>query len=164
MVKKNPTLHKVIISTSSTCNKVNKCVENKDNINNKKPLETQILNLTSHHKKTLKQLTHTPSSVFRAPVMPLACFLGNIYAECVDVLRDRAGPLGLKLRLLTAGNMSLCVLCVSVKEWGTTMFITRLQNSSPSSNWVCFCFFCLFFLSFSFSCLSDFPWHSYQNV
>uniref|UniRef100_A0A671VGW3 Phagosome assembly factor 1 n=1 Tax=Sparus aurata TaxID=8175 RepID=A0A671VGW3_SPAAU len=38
----------------------------------------------------------------RAPVMPLACFLGNIYAECVDVLRDRAGPLGLKLRLLTA--------------------------------------------------------------
>lgn len=35
--------------------------------------------------------------------MPLACFLGNIYAECVDVLRDRAGPLGLKLRLLTAG-------------------------------------------------------------
>uniref|UniRef100_A0A665V4Z6 Chromosome 16 open reading frame 70 n=1 Tax=Echeneis naucrates TaxID=173247 RepID=A0A665V4Z6_ECHNA len=39
----------------------------------------------------------------RAPVMPLACFLGNIYAECVDVLRDRVGPLGLKLRLLTAG-------------------------------------------------------------
>ncbi|TKS73764.1 UPF0183 protein C16orf70 -like protein [Collichthys lucidus] len=39
----------------------------------------------------------------QAPVMPLACFLGNIYAECVDVLRDRAGPLGLKLRLLTAG-------------------------------------------------------------
>eukprot|EP00064_Thunnus_orientalis_P002367 superscaffoldBa00000169_g2374 len=39
----------------------------------------------------------------RAPAMPLACFLGNIYAECVDVLRDRAGPLGLKLRLLTAG-------------------------------------------------------------
>uniref|UniRef100_A0A8P4K133 Phagosome assembly factor 1 n=1 Tax=Dicentrarchus labrax TaxID=13489 RepID=A0A8P4K133_DICLA len=39
----------------------------------------------------------------RAPVMPLACFLGNIFAECVDVLRDRAGPLGLKLRLLTAG-------------------------------------------------------------
>uniref|UniRef100_A0A672Y8U1 Uncharacterized protein n=1 Tax=Sphaeramia orbicularis TaxID=375764 RepID=A0A672Y8U1_9TELE len=39
----------------------------------------------------------------RAPVMPLACFLGNIYAECVDVVRDWAGPLGLKLRLLTAG-------------------------------------------------------------
>uniref|UniRef100_A0A3P8X254 Phagosome assembly factor 1 n=1 Tax=Cynoglossus semilaevis TaxID=244447 RepID=A0A3P8X254_CYNSE len=38
----------------------------------------------------------------RAPVMPLACFLGNIYAECVDVLRDQAGPLGLRLRLLTA--------------------------------------------------------------
>lgn len=35
--------------------------------------------------------------------MPLACFLGNIYAECVDVLRDQAGPLGLRLRLLTAG-------------------------------------------------------------
>ncbi|KAJ0069529.1 hypothetical protein NL108_008480, partial [Boleophthalmus pectinirostris] len=39
----------------------------------------------------------------RAPAMPLACFLGNIYAECVDVVRDQAGPLGLKLRLLTAG-------------------------------------------------------------
>uniref|UniRef100_A0A7N8YLA6 Phagosome assembly factor 1 n=1 Tax=Mastacembelus armatus TaxID=205130 RepID=A0A7N8YLA6_9TELE len=38
----------------------------------------------------------------RAPAMPLACFLGNIYAECVDVLRDHAGPLGLKLRLITA--------------------------------------------------------------
>lgn len=41
--------------------------------------------------------------VCRAPVMPLPCFLGNIYAECVDVLRDPSGPLGLKLRLLTAG-------------------------------------------------------------
>ncbi|XP_039618930.1 UPF0183 protein C16orf70 homolog isoform X2 [Polypterus senegalus] len=39
----------------------------------------------------------------KAPTMPLACFLGNVYAECVDVLRDGAGPLGLKLRLLTAG-------------------------------------------------------------
>ncbi|KAM8891502.1 phagosome assembly factor 1 isoform 2-T2 [Spinachia spinachia] len=38
----------------------------------------------------------------RAPVMPLACFLGNIFAESVDVLRDAAGPVGLKLRLLTA--------------------------------------------------------------
>lgn len=55
--------------------------------------------------------THTVVlSVVRAPVMPLACFLGNIYAECVDVLRDQAGPLGLKLRLLTAGNICLCVL------------------------------------------------------
>lgn len=36
--------------------------------------------------------------------MPLACFMGNIFAEGVDVLRDGAGPLGLKLRLLTAGN------------------------------------------------------------
>uniref|UniRef100_A0A8C4Z1W7 Phagosome assembly factor 1 n=1 Tax=Gadus morhua TaxID=8049 RepID=A0A8C4Z1W7_GADMO len=40
----------------------------------------------------------------RAPLMPLACFLGNVYAEYVDVLRDGAGPLGLKLRLLTAGS------------------------------------------------------------
>lgn len=39
----------------------------------------------------------------RAPGMPLACFLGNVYAECVDVLRDGTGPLGLKLRILTAG-------------------------------------------------------------
>lgn len=35
--------------------------------------------------------------------MPLACYLGNVYAESVLVLRDGAGPLGLKLRLLTAG-------------------------------------------------------------
>lgn len=41
--------------------------------------------------------------LFRAPVMPLACFLGNVYAECVEVMRDGAGPLGLKLRLHTAG-------------------------------------------------------------
>ncbi|KAJ3596424.1 hypothetical protein NHX12_002831 [Muraenolepis orangiensis] len=39
----------------------------------------------------------------RAPLMPLACFLGNVFAEYVEVLRDGAGPLGLKLRLLTAG-------------------------------------------------------------
>uniref|UniRef100_A0A671M155 UPF0183 protein C16orf70 homolog n=1 Tax=Sinocyclocheilus anshuiensis TaxID=1608454 RepID=A0A671M155_9TELE len=39
----------------------------------------------------------------KAPVMPLACYLGNVYAESVEVLRDGAGPLGLKLRLLTAG-------------------------------------------------------------
>uniref|UniRef100_A0A674MWQ6 Phagosome assembly factor 1 n=1 Tax=Takifugu rubripes TaxID=31033 RepID=A0A674MWQ6_TAKRU len=38
----------------------------------------------------------------RAPLMPLPCFLGNIYAEGVDVLRDPSGPLGLRLRLLTA--------------------------------------------------------------
>lgn len=41
--------------------------------------------------------------LLRAPVMPLACFLGNVYAECVEVMRDGAGPLGLKLRLHTAG-------------------------------------------------------------
>uniref|UniRef100_A0A3P9A6S3 Uncharacterized protein n=1 Tax=Esox lucius TaxID=8010 RepID=A0A3P9A6S3_ESOLU len=39
----------------------------------------------------------------KAPLMPMACFLGNVYVECVDVLRDGAGPLGLRLRLLTAG-------------------------------------------------------------
>lgn len=46
--------------------------------------------------------------------MPLACFLGNIYAECVDVLRDRAGPLGLRLHLLTAGNTQLSTRSVCV--------------------------------------------------
>jgi len=40
---------------------------------------------------------------FRAPLMPLSCFLGNVYAENVDVLRDGTGPSGLRLRLLTAG-------------------------------------------------------------
>uniref|UniRef100_A0A4W4HGH9 Uncharacterized protein n=1 Tax=Electrophorus electricus TaxID=8005 RepID=A0A4W4HGH9_ELEEL len=39
----------------------------------------------------------------KAPVMPLACYLGNVFSECVDVLRDGTGPLGLRLRLLTAG-------------------------------------------------------------
>jgi len=38
--------------------------------------------------------------------MPLVCFLGNVYAESVEVLRDGAGPMGLKLRLLTAGITS----------------------------------------------------------
>ena len=35
--------------------------------------------------------------------MPLSCFLGNVYAENIDVLRDGTGPSGLRLRLLTAG-------------------------------------------------------------
>ncbi|KFZ51146.1 UPF0183 protein C16orf70 [Podiceps cristatus] len=39
----------------------------------------------------------------KAPLMPLSCFLGNVYAENVDVLRDGTGPSGLRLRLLTAG-------------------------------------------------------------
>ncbi|NXD13613.1 CP070 protein, partial [Nothocercus nigrocapillus] len=39
----------------------------------------------------------------KAPLMPPSCFLGNVYAENVDVLRDGTGPSGLRLRLLTAG-------------------------------------------------------------
>ncbi|XP_070940849.1 phagosome assembly factor 1 isoform X2 [Macaca nemestrina] len=39
----------------------------------------------------------------KAPIMPLSCFLGNVYAESVDVLRDGTGPAGLRLRLLAAG-------------------------------------------------------------
>lgn len=39
----------------------------------------------------------------KAPMMPLSCFLGNVYAESVDVLRDGTGPSGLRLRLLAAG-------------------------------------------------------------
>lgn len=57
---------------------------------------------SNHPDMTYKEVV---LSVPRAPVMPLACFLGNIYAECVDVLRDQAGPLGLKLRLFTAGSV-----------------------------------------------------------
>lgn len=37
-------------------------------------------------------------------MMPLSCFLGNVYAESVDVLRDGTGPSGLRLRLLAAGR------------------------------------------------------------
>lgn len=37
--------------------------------------------------------------------MPLNCFLGNVYAESVDVLRDGTGPSGLRLRLLAAGQL-----------------------------------------------------------
>ncbi|XP_069496147.1 phagosome assembly factor 1 isoform X2 [Ambystoma mexicanum] len=40
----------------------------------------------------------------KAPAMPLGCFLGNVYAESVDVLRDGTGVSGLRLRLLTAGS------------------------------------------------------------
>uniref|UniRef100_A0A8C5PW71 Phagosome assembly factor 1 n=1 Tax=Leptobrachium leishanense TaxID=445787 RepID=A0A8C5PW71_9ANUR len=39
----------------------------------------------------------------KAPNMPLGCYLGNVYAESVDVLRDASGPLGLRLRLLSTG-------------------------------------------------------------
>lgn len=38
-------------------------------------------------------------------MMPLSCFLGNVYAESVDVLRDGTGPSGLRLRLLAAGQL-----------------------------------------------------------
>ena len=62
---------------------------------------------TAGHTRTHAHTVNpTLTLVFRAPVMPLACFFGNVYAECVDVLRDGAGPLGLRLRLLTAGSLS----------------------------------------------------------
>lgn len=54
-----------------------------------------------------------PSSTCRAPPMPLPCFLGNIYAEGVEVLRDPSGPLGLRLRLLTAGTRTAGLLAWS---------------------------------------------------
>lgn len=50
-----------------------------------------------------KPLLTVPSP--RAPAMPLSCFLGNVYAESVDVLRDGTGPSGLRLRLLAAGQL-----------------------------------------------------------
>lgn len=68
-----------------------------------------ILIVQFKHLRTLRvafpQAANIVNYIFlhRAPVMPLACFLGNVYAESVEVLRDGAGPLGLKLRLLTAG-------------------------------------------------------------
>lgn len=51
-----------------------------------------------------QSLAHTVPAP-RAPVMPLSCFLGNVYAESVDVLRDGTGPSGLRLRLLAAGQL-----------------------------------------------------------
>lgn len=39
----------------------------------------------------------------RAPLMPLSCFGGNVYAESVDVLRDNSGPMGLRFKLQTTG-------------------------------------------------------------
>lgn len=39
----------------------------------------------------------------KAPPMPLSCYLGNVHAESVDVLRDASGPLGLRLRLFSTG-------------------------------------------------------------
>ncbi|XP_015224015.1 phagosome assembly factor 1 isoform X1 [Lepisosteus oculatus] len=65
-----------------------------------------LASLQIPHGATVKRMhIYTGNSLqdTKAPVMPLACYLGNVYAECVDVLRDRAGPLGLRLRLLTAG-------------------------------------------------------------
>lgn len=38
--------------------------------------------------------------------MPLGCYMGNVYAESVDVLRDASGPLGLRLRLQSTGMLS----------------------------------------------------------
>lgn len=84
--------------------------------------------------------------------MPLACFLGNIYAECVDVLRDRAGPLGLKLRLLTAGNICLCVCVSRTTNLELIIKLNVLLKCFPHmcTYWV----HRMFFLS-----PPDFPWH-----
>lgn len=60
--------------------------------------------LSSSTISILHYISLSLSLTLRAPGMPLACFLGNVYAECVDVLRDATGPLGLKLRVLTAGS------------------------------------------------------------
>uniref|UniRef100_H3B161 Phagophore assembly factor 1 n=1 Tax=Latimeria chalumnae TaxID=7897 RepID=H3B161_LATCH len=59
------------------------------------------------HGATVKRMyIYTGNSLqdTRAPAMPLSCYLGNVYAESVDVLRDATGPSGLRLRLLTAGS------------------------------------------------------------
>lgn len=88
----------------------------------------------------MQECTHTVVvSSLRAPGMPMACFLGNIYAECVDVLRDQAGPLGLKLRLLTAGN-TLCL-----RDWRRFLIRTSSQRAIfPHINiWIPWMFLCL---------------------
>ncbi|KAL6080297.1 hypothetical protein STEG23_010418 [Scotinomys teguina] len=69
----------------------------------------------------------------KAPAMPLSCFLGNVYAESVDVLRDGTGPSGLRLRLLAAAlavlelldqtglelrSACLCLLSTGIKGCG----------------------------------------------
>ncbi|KAK6480139.1 UPF0183 protein C16orf70-like protein isoform X1 [Huso huso] len=65
-----------------------------------------LASLQIPHGATVKRMyIYTGNSLqdTKAPAMPLACFLGNVFAECVEVLRDGTGPLGLRLRLLTAG-------------------------------------------------------------
>lgn len=67
--------------------------------------------------------------------MPLSCFLGNVYAENVDVLRDGTGPSGLRLRLLTAGigytqNMELVAF---LRKRGINLFVMILQVISKCS-------------------------------
>uniref|UniRef100_A0A8C9VH63 Phagosome assembly factor 1 n=1 Tax=Scleropages formosus TaxID=113540 RepID=A0A8C9VH63_SCLFO len=65
-----------------------------------------LASLQIPHGATVKRMyIYTGNSLqdTKAPAMPVACFFGNVYAESVDVLRDGAGPLGLRLRLLTAG-------------------------------------------------------------
>ncbi|XP_072135497.1 phagosome assembly factor 1 isoform X1 [Mobula birostris] len=65
-----------------------------------------LASLQIPHGATVKRMyIYTANSLqdTKAPMMPLSCFYGNIYAETVEVLRDPMGPLGLQLRLLTAG-------------------------------------------------------------
>ncbi|XP_015423355.1 PREDICTED: UPF0183 protein C16orf70 homolog isoform X2 [Myotis davidii] len=65
-----------------------------------------LASLQIPHGATVKRMyIYTGNSLqdTKAPVMPLSCFLGNVYAESVDVLRDGTGPSGLRLRLLAAG-------------------------------------------------------------
>uniref|UniRef100_A0A4W3HAM4 Phagosome assembly factor 1 n=1 Tax=Callorhinchus milii TaxID=7868 RepID=A0A4W3HAM4_CALMI len=65
-----------------------------------------LASLQIPHGATVKRMyIYTANSLqdTKAPLMPLSCFYGNVYAETVEILRDAIGPLGLRLRLLTAG-------------------------------------------------------------
>ncbi|XP_078256633.1 phagosome assembly factor 1 isoform X5 [Rhinoraja longicauda] len=65
-----------------------------------------LASLQIPHGATVKRMyIYTANSLqdTKAPMMPLSCFYGNVYAETVEVLRDPVGSLGLQLRLLTAG-------------------------------------------------------------
>lgn len=65
-----------------------------------------LASLQIPHGATVKRMyIYTGNSLqeTKAPIMPLSCFHGNVYAETVDVLRDESGPSGLRFRLQAAG-------------------------------------------------------------
>ena len=48
---------------------------------------------------------------FRAPGLPITCFHGNCFSDCVEVLREHNTTVGLKFHLVTEGKESFLFVC-----------------------------------------------------